>query len=320
MPLPEHKYFTLQQAAKKAGCGVDDLIHFASIGILELCIKIPSMGFYTSSKKSGDTSEPISINSFSSINDPSIRADDGSTFPEVVYDDMSFSVAPKDLIVEYDGEMIHRRRYFYSSPYLNVTEYYDREKKIKGVEKWNGLLAVPSVWIAEEESFLADDLVYSLNVDVLSPPRTAEFKATENYTIGDFYLNDWYEVYGYHLLITNYEFGLLMNGGKRINENSLAQDKTGAKKDSSIHNGSISEVQVINKRMERFAVDREKLLKSAIFLLSKYPLECRGERKDISPEKWRDCILNHLEEVPPLKIANEDVILKHLRSAVNGKG
>lgn len=319
MPLPDHKYYTLQQAAKKAGCGVDDLIHFASIGVLELCIKIPSLGFFTSANKSGETAEPISIESFSSINDPGVRAEDGSTYPDVVYDDIAFSSSPKNLTIEHEGELVHRTQYFYSSPYLNVTEYYDRERKIKGVEKWNGLLAVPSIWISSEESFLADDLVYSISIDVLSPPRTDEFKATDGYRIGEFYLNDWYELYGYDLLITNYEFGLLMNGGKRINENLLAAEKSGGKKDYLKNNGSILESQTVNKRLERFAVDREQLLKSAVFLLSKYPQECRGERKDISPEKWRDCILNHLEEIPPLKIANEDVILKQLRGAVNGK-
>lgn len=71
---------------------------------------------------------------------------------------------------------------------------------------------------------------------------------------------------------------------------------------------------------ERHAANREKLLKSAIYLLSKYPDECRGERKEISPEKWRECILLHKNEIPPLVITNEDVILKHLRASVNGKG
>ncbi|CAI2791788.1 Uncharacterised protein [Serratia grimesii] len=71
---------------------------------------------------------------------------------------------------------------------------------------------------------------------------------------------------------------------------------------------------------EYHAANREMLLRSAICLLSKYPDECRGERKEISPEKWRDCIINHLDEIPPLSIKNEAVILKHLRSATNNKG
>ncbi|WP_407173348.1 hypothetical protein [Citrobacter farmeri] len=75
-----------------------------------------------------------------------------------------------------------------------------------------------------------------------------------------------------------------------------------------------------NQSAERHAINREKLYKYAICLLSKYPEECRGERKEISPEKWRDCIMSHQSEIPPLPITNEDVILRHLRAATNNKG
>ncbi|VEC01995.1 Uncharacterised protein [Cedecea lapagei] len=79
-------------------------------------------------------------------------------------------------------------------------------------------------------------------------------------------------------------------------------------------------IKDINHSAERHASNREKLFKSAIYLLSKYPDECRGKFKEISPEKWRDCIQKHKSEIPPLTITNEDVILKHLRTAVNAKG
>ncbi|MHA1008379.1 hypothetical protein [Enterobacter roggenkampii] len=75
-----------------------------------------------------------------------------------------------------------------------------------------------------------------------------------------------------------------------------------------------------NQNAERHAINREKLYKYAICLLSKYPEECRGERKEISPEKWRDCIMARQNEIPPLPITNEDVILRHLRAAANNKG
>lgn len=83
---------------------------------------------------------------------------------------------------------------------------------------------------------------------------------------------------------------------------------------------TVREMRKVNHIAEHHAVNREKLFKSAIYLLSRYPDECRGERKEISPEKWRDCIVSHKEEIPPLIITNEDVILKHLRAAANGKG
>lgn len=74
-----------------------------------------------------------------------------------------------------------------------------------------------------------------------------------------------------------------------------------------------------NPMVEHHAKNRELLFKSAIYILSKYPDECRGERKLISPEKWMECILSHKNEIPPLMINNKDVILKHIRAAVNGK-
>ncbi|WJM82906.1 MULTISPECIES: hypothetical protein [Pectobacterium] len=81
----------------------------------------------------------------------------------------------------------------------------------------------------------------------------------------------------------------------------------------------MQEIKKAHHIAEHHATNREKLFKSAIYLLSKYPDKCRGERKEISPEKWKDCILDHKGEIPPLTINNEDVILRHLRSATNGK-
>ncbi|MFP2213713.1 MULTISPECIES: hypothetical protein [Enterobacter cloacae complex] len=320
MPLPEHKYYTLEQAAKRAGCGVADLVHFAAIGVLELCIKIPSVGFFSTTAKSEESSSPIGIESFSIINDPNVRPEDKSSYPDVVYDYEKFSDTYQEIVLQDGAQKIHRNRYTYRSEYLSVTEYYDVERRIKGIEKWHGLLAVPSIWINEDESMLIDDLVHAFNVDVLVPPRVPSFVACDDYTIGEFYLDDWYELYGYDLLITNYEMTLLLNGGKPVNDGRLAIDTLGSQKSDASGVGAIPEVQAINKKSERFAIYREGLLKSAIYLLSKYPNECRGERKEISPEKWRDCIFNHLEEIPALSITNEDVMLKHLRNAVNGKG
>ncbi|WP_370976635.1 hypothetical protein [Enterobacter roggenkampii] len=82
----------------------------------------------------------------------------------------------------------------------------------------------------------------------------------------------------------------------------------------------MQEMKSSSHSAERHAANREKLFKSAIYILSKYPDECRGKQKEISPEKWRDCIQSHKDEIPPLAITNEDVILRHLRSAANGKG
>lgn len=82
--------------------------------------------------------------------------------------------------------------------------------------------------------------------------------------------------------------------------------------------GRAPEASKIHANAERFAIDREKLLKFAIYILSKYPDECRGERKEVSPEKWRDSILKYHHESEGVIIPNEQVMLRQLRAAVNG--
>jgi N-acetylglucosamine-6-phosphate deacetylase len=115
------------------------------------------------------------------------------------------------------------------------------------------------------------------------------------------------------MYITSYEFELLCNGGKEITSEANLATRNNS-------NTLLSSPLTINKKAERHASNRERLLKAAIYILSKYPDDCRGERKEISPEKWRDALMTHVSEVPPLMITNEEVILRQLRAAVNGKG
>ena len=42
MALPERLFYTLDQAAEKAKCSVDDLFHYAYMGVLQLCFLVPS--------------------------------------------------------------------------------------------------------------------------------------------------------------------------------------------------------------------------------------------------------------------------------------
>lgn len=48
----------------------------------------------------------------------------------------------------------------------------------------------------------------------------------------------------------------------------------------------------VNNYTERHAANREQLYKVAIGVLADYPDECRGARKEISPEKWAKAILD----------------------------
>lgn len=75
----------------------------------------------------------------------------------------------------------------------------------------------------------------------------------------------------------------------------------------------------VNKYAERHAANREQLYKVAIGVLADYPNECRGPRKEMSPEKWAQAILDHVGEYPPLQILDKGTITDHLRAAVNVK-
>lgn len=297
MKLPEHKYYSLEKAAKIAECDVADLIHFAAIGFLQICIKMPMIDFFFNLKeKSENDDEPellkVESTSILLINDADLQQYRTSN-----------DKAPE----------IHWLRFSYKSDYFSIIERYDVNKREKDIEKWSGMLAIPQEFIEHEELELSLWEDWDISVSELYAPRCEKVAHDPKYIIGDFYIDGWYEINRRNMYITSYELGLLCAGGKNID----IEDNTGEKLKPDTTN--VINLQV-NKRSERHAANREKLLTSAIFILSHYPDECRGERKEISPEKWRDCLLKRKNEVPPLMITNEEVILRHLRTAVNGKG
>ncbi|EDR5177117.1 hypothetical protein CEH78_003077 [Salmonella enterica] len=76
-------------------------------------------------------------------------------------------------------------------------------------------------------------------------------------------------------------------------------------------------VTIPNGYEERFARDQLQFLQIAVRILSEHPDKCRGTKKDISPEKWRDAVLQHRNEFPRMSINSPETFLKHLRKAVN---
>ncbi|HFQ7289834.1 TPA: hypothetical protein ACJHGT_004353 [Yersinia enterocolitica] len=297
MKLPEHRYYTLEKAAKTVGCDVSDLIHFAAIGVLQICIKMPMIDFFFNLKDKGEEDA-----------DPELLKVESTSILLINEVELQQEKTNKDKIPD-----IHWLRFSYKSDYFSITERYEVNKREKDIEKWSGMLAIPQEFIEHEEQELSlwDD--WDISICELYPPRCDMVSHDPKYLIGVFYIDGWYEINRRDMYITSYELGLLSTGGKNIN----AEGNTSEKLKSEPAN--VVNLQV-NKRSERHAANRENLLKSAIYILSHYPEECRGERKEISPEKWRDCLLKRKNEVPPLMITNEEVILKHLRTAVNGKG
>ncbi|HHZ9432781.1 TPA: hypothetical protein ACWLZK_000071 [Klebsiella quasipneumoniae] len=296
MILPKHRYYSLEKVAKITKCEVSDLIHFASIGLLQLCIKIPQIEllFDSSTKKDGEKINLINVESDSIL--------------PVDFFKEKYDIKPDD-----DAD-IQRLRFSYKSDYFSFTEQYDMKSGNKSIEKWSGFLAIPQEFIEADERYLSDFWGdWDITIDTLELPRCENATFRDGYVVGGFYFDDWYTVHSEHMYITSYEFELLCNGGKEITSEANLATRNNS-------NTLLSSPLTINKKAERHASNRERLLKAAIYILSKYPDDCRGERKEISPEKWRDALMTHVSEVPPLMITNEEVILRQLRAAVNGKG
>ncbi|MCX9162576.1 hypothetical protein [Escherichia coli] len=313
MKLPAHKYYSLDKAAKLAGCEVSDLIHYAAIGVLEICIKIPPIELFYHYPKNEDADPEllkVKTDSIFHIDTKAVHENYLLDLSNEADNLESYGLSPLDY--KNSDNYMYFMRFSYKSEHFSVIERYNVGKDERDIERWNGLLAIPSAFIDNDERELSEWDDWEISVCELMPPRCDEFSKSNNYEIGAFYIDGWYEISRNKMYITDYEYNLLINGGKYIYDSPM--HKPSANKLSN----DINTLKV-NKRAERYAVNREKLLKSAIYILSKYPNECRGERKEISPEKWRDCLVRHLDEVPPLMITNEDVILKHLRSAANGK-
>lgn len=282
MPLPSHTYYTLKQAAKRAECDIDDLIHFAANGSLQLCVKFPEHGFHADGENEAG--------------DP--------TWESIDHDTESRFLAPNN-----NEEGIEHIFAKYASEYFYVEEGFDIPNDKKHTMIIKGFLAISKWDVYREEESLTDESLRLGYFSEFQAPRVGTPEITPGYEFDSFILHDLLSFSIEKIFILKDEFELLMKGGAQV-------DSLDRKASSRLVNDEMRE----SKGKERHAVHRENLFKSAIFLLSKYPDECRGSKKEISPEKWRDCIFSHLNEIPPLQINNEQVILKHLRSAVNGKG
>ncbi|EDY1089809.1 hypothetical protein AHM25_003234 [Salmonella enterica subsp. enterica serovar Sandiego] len=67
---------------------------------------------------------------------------------------------------------------------------------------------------------------------------------------------------------------------------------------------------------EHNAIKREQVLKVAIGVLADYPDECRGPKKDPSPEKWTVAVFKYASEYPPFFL-EYDTVKACLTEAVN---
>lgn len=276
MALPEHKYYTLSQAAKKAGCEIADLIHFAAIGVLQLCIKIP-------------------VNGFTSYDEDTEEAYNVSISPEYVFDE--------EKVTHPEGEEPLKNIFCeYRSDYLYIAENKNLITGLISTNRIDGLVALYSSDI-EEVEFELLSAEYGVNVIQLSTPRVPKFSHSEHYWAYGFSLSNPIYVELNQLLITKYEFNLLMDGGQILEgEVFKTNDSPTPKKE--------------HPNAERHAKNREQLYKQAICVLLNHRDECKGSRGEITLESWANAIVNHQKDYGYLAITNHKIIERHLGKAM----
>ncbi len=74
----------------------------------------------------------------------------------------------------------------------------------------------------------------------------------------------------------------------------------------------------VHGNAEHNARNREQALKVAIGVLADHPDECRGSKKDPSPEKWTEAVLKYAKDYPPF-ILGKEKLKELLKEAVNLK-
>ncbi|MBL5827018.1 hypothetical protein JBO46_12925 [Serratia fonticola] len=204
MALPEHKYYTLKQAAVKASCGIDDLIHFAAIGVLQLCVKIPLGGFY---KIEDDAHTGINIS-------VEYTFDAGK-----LTDDNRESQSDGAIICSYESD------YFSNVDCIKLVE--DEIDSVSGLNVF-GFLGVNSEDIYDVEHGLIeeDDFIYTCHFSI---PRASNAKHDPYYSVYGAYTSELLEIERDSLLITNYEMSLLLEGGKELDTPDQSDDSRSAK-------------------------------------------------------------------------------------------
>lgn len=269
MALPKHKYYTLKQAAKKAGCEVEDLIHFAAIGMLQLCIKAPDLS-HTRRDEDNQRSGSIFVK-FES--ESSLRIDEAALLRDNPYpteapniSDMAGIEMVNDTIEshedEYDDEDEDEGdyplarfwvRFRYNSEFFSCVESYELYTRTKKIEKWNGLLAIPKEEISIAESVYERDVSTIMYIDNFLRPRCDSEFFDETFVPRDFYSDEWVDIDLNKAVITHYELGLLLSGGVYIDEDILSRY-------SSEYPANENKIKTIKK--ENFSKNKASLIKS----------------------------------------------------------
>jgi len=266
MALPEHKYYTLKQAAKKANCEVEDLIHFAANGKLELCIKVPDLDYtFSSLTEEGDVKENILF--FSETY--SQRKD----FSGKLYNDeianLETRIFGQPISLSDDGTRIITNadfsRFDYNNEYFSITEAIDNRDEdslTTFIVDWYGLIAIPKEYIYNIEGTYSKENSSIININNFSIPRcpplinNQDIDQEKETLLGGFYSNERIEVDINHTYITAYEFSLLLNGGLDIPDDLCFEHNDSQKKTPRRENFSRQKASLVRSLVElAFAED-----------------------------------------------------------------
>ncbi|MBN7767357.1 hypothetical protein [Pectobacterium brasiliense] len=219
MALPEHKYYTLKQAAKKAGCEIEDLIHFAAIGVLQLCTKIPPNGFYVDADGGSDEYQSVNLST------------------EFVFDSEKIDENTKG--VQPDGAIVcvHKTDYFYAADTIRF-----EGNNIISVSclQVDGLLGINSSDVYEVEQDLIDDDSTLFAIQFM-PPRTENETYDQHYWVYDVSASNLLVIRRDSLLVTAYEMSLLLTGGKSLDDSPTpyTPNKPAERENFSVHKSSL---------------------------------------------------------------------------------
>lgn len=208
MAIPERKYFTLNKAAKKIGVEVDDLIHFASIGLLQLCAKFPQFGFlsFSDDENAEPTSITVESNSMLLLMDSTLE----------LYKEEIDKIKSKYGKIPDRKEYILEKRFVYKTEYFSIVESIDVLGRKKKIDNIDGLFAIPHYAIECDEIDIINGITDVILIDTFDIPRSGCINGTPDFIPSDFYLSDWYEVKVRDLLITKHELDIFINGGEYI--------------------------------------------------------------------------------------------------------
>ncbi|WOO48776.1 hypothetical protein R2S03_15040 [Hafnia alvei] len=202
MALPERHYYPLAIAAKKLKCDVDDLLHYAGIGLLELCILAPKSECSVEELENND--ELVKKCFSPSINyiDKSIPNEDKKKDED---EDEDEDEDDYDKMISVIYKTVNTKL---------LTRYGPKSNKI-GRTTITGLLAIPFFDVknidCSDKDFIQPNYLYL--------PRTkTKFTITENIEINNIYLNNELTICQEQFLITAEELTLLNKGGELIED------------------------------------------------------------------------------------------------------